>query len=137
MDPGVVPMLAYSDGVGALEWLADVFGFEERMRMMDGDQLSQAAMDTDFGRIMLASGPPDYESPRRHAEHCEAARAWSSVPWIVDGVLVYVKDLMAHYRHSKARGARILSDPEADFPGLRYRVEDLEGHRWMFMERRG
>ncbi|HEY6426550.1 MAG TPA: VOC family protein [Acidimicrobiales bacterium] len=130
-------MLAYTDGVGALAWLADVFGFEERMRMMVGDQLSQAAMDTEFGQIMLASGPPDYEGPRRHAERCEVARAWSSVPWIVDGVLVYVKDLTAHYQHSKARGANILTDPEADFPGLRYRVEDLEGHRWMFMERRG
>jgi len=136
-DPGVVPMLAYADGVGALEWLTDVFGFEERMRMMDGDHLSQAAMDTEFGRIMLASGPSDYEGPRRHAERCEVARAWSSVPWIVDGVLVYVKDLMAHYLNAKSRGAQILTDPETDFPGLRYRVEDLEGHRWMFMERQG
>jgi PhnB protein len=129
-------MLAYADGVAALEWLADVFGFQEQMRMLDGDHLSQAAMDTEFGQIMLESGPPDYEGPRRHAEHCEVARAWSSVPWIVDGILVYVKDLMAHYQHAKARGANILTDPETDFPGLRYRVEDLEGHRWMFMERR-
>jgi uncharacterized glyoxalase superfamily protein PhnB len=94
-------------------------------------------MGTEFGRIMLASGPPDYEGPRRHAEHCEVARTWLSVPWIVDGVLVYVKGLMAHYEHAKASGAKILTDPEPDFPGLRYRVEDLEGHRWMFMERRG
>jgi len=136
-DPGVVPMLAYADGLGALEWLADVFGFEERMKIMDGVRLGQAAMDTEFGQIMLASGPPDYEGPRRHADHCTVARAWMSVPWIVDGVLVYVKDLVAHYQHAKDRGANILTDPETDFPGLRYRVEDLEGHRWMFMERRG
>ena len=63
-DPGVVPMLAYADGIAALEWLPDVFGFQEQMRMLDGDHLSQAAMDTEFGRIMLASGPPDYEGPR-------------------------------------------------------------------------
>ncbi|HEY6428436.1 MAG TPA: hypothetical protein VIX84_14525 [Acidimicrobiales bacterium] len=107
-DPGVVPMLTYADGVGALEWLADVFGFEEQMRMMDGDHLSQGVMDTEFGRIMLASGPPDYEGPRRHAEECVVARTWMSVPWIVDGVLVYVKDPVAHYQHAKDRGARIL-----------------------------
>ena len=99
-DPGVVPMLAYADGIAALEWLPDVFGFQEQMRMLDGDHLSQAAMDTEFGRIMLASGPRDYEGPRPDAEHCEVARAWSSVPWVVDGVLVYVKDLMAHYQLS-------------------------------------
>jgi PhnB protein len=105
--------------------------------MMDGDRLSQGAMDTEFGQIMLATGPPGYEGPRPHAEQCDVARAWTSVPWIVDGVLVYVTDLVAHYEHAKTRGANILTDPETDFPGLRYRVEDLEGHRWMFMERRG
>ena len=135
IDPGVVPMLAYGDGVGALEWLADVFGFTEQMRMMDGDQLSQGLMDTESGRIMLASGPPGYEGPRRHAEQCDVARAWMSVPWVIDGVLVYVKDLAAHYQRAKDRGANILTEPQTDFPGLRYRVEDLEGHRWMFMER--
>jgi len=134
-DPGVVPMLAYADGAGALEWLADVFGFTEQMRMMDGDQLSQGLMDTESGRIMLASGPPGYEGPRRHAEQCDVARAWMSVPWVIDGVLVYVKDLAAHYQRAKDRGANILTEPQTDFPGLRYRVEDLEGHRWMFMER--
>jgi PhnB protein len=134
-NPGVVPMLAYADGAAALKWLTDVFGFEEQLRMMDGDHLSQGVMNTDFGRIMLASGPPDYEGPLRHSEHCIATRAWMSAPWVIDGVLVYVKDLMTHHRHARDRGARILTEPETDFPGLRYRVEDLEGHRWMFMER--
>jgi PhnB protein len=130
-------MLAYADAGGALDWLADVFGFTEQMRMMNGDQLSQGVMDTEYGRIMLASGPAGYEGPRSHAAHCNVARAGMSVPWVIDGVLVYVKDLMAHYNRAKDRGANIVSEPETDFPGLRYRVEDLEGHRWMFMERQG
>jgi uncharacterized glyoxalase superfamily protein PhnB len=29
----------------------------------------------------------------------------------------------------------LLSEPEAGPPGRRYRVEDIEGHRWMFMQR--
>lgn len=29
----------------------------------------------------------------------------------------------------------VLSEPEAGPPARRYRAEDLEGHRWMFMER--
>ena len=33
-------------------------------------------------------------------------------------------------------GATILSEVESvGVPGKRYRAEDLEGHRWMFMER--
>jgi len=73
-------MIAYEDGVAALEWLAKAFGFREL-------------------------------------------------------VLVYVADLDAHFAAAKAAGATILSEIEEDPPERRYRVEDLEGHCWFFMER--
>ena len=92
-------------------------------------------MEAGDGLIMLATPTPDYESPRRHRDHCEAARRWSSVPWVIDGVLVYVDDLDAHYARAKAAGATILTDIEEGPPARRYRAEDLEGHRWFFMER--
>ena len=59
---------------------------------------------------------------------------WLSVPWVVDGVLVYVEDVDSHFHHAKEAGATILSEPEDGPPARRYRAEDLEGHRWMFME---
>lgn len=134
--PGVVPMLAYEDGVAALEWLARAFGFRERMRMVDADgRLSHGEMDAGTGVIMLASPTPAYENPNRHRERCDAARKWSEVPWVVDGVLVYVDDIDAHYTRAQAAGARILTEPEDGYPGRRYRAEDLAGHRWMFMQR--
>jgi len=135
MPPGVVPMIAYADGAAAMDWLADVFGFRERMRIMDGDRLNQGEMETDFGTVLLASGLAAYEGPRRHSEHCDSMRDWLSVPWVVDGVLVYVADLDAHYDRARRRGAHILTARESDWPGLRYRAEDVEGHRWMFMQR--
>ena len=58
------------------------------------------------------------------------------MPYIIDGVLVYVKDVGAHYEHARKAGATILSELEGDSPGRRYRAEDIEGHRWMFMQRR-
>jgi uncharacterized glyoxalase superfamily protein PhnB len=130
-------MIAYADGAAAMDWLADVFGFRERMRVMDGDRLGQGEMETDFGRVLLASGSEAYEGPRRHSEHCDSMRNWLSAPWVVDGVLVYVADLDTHYDRTRQRGARILTAPESDWPGRRYRAEDLEGHRWMFMQREG
>lgn len=134
--PGVVPMLGYEDGVASLEWLARVFGFTERMRLTDSDgTLSHGEMVAGDGLIMLATPSPDYQSPRRHRDSCDAARRWSSVPWVVDGVLVYVDDVTTHYDRAKRLGATILSDLEEDEHGRRYRAEDLEGHRWMFMER--
>ena len=134
MSSAVVPMIAYEDGIAALEWLARAFGFRERTRMLGKDgRLAHGEMDAGEGLIMLATPTPDYEGPRRHRETCERARRWSAVPWIVDGVLVYVSDIDAHFQRAKREGATILSELEDGFPGRRYRAEDLEGHRWMFM----
>ena len=85
--------------------------------------------------IMLATPTPAYESPRKHRLTCDRARQWSTVPWVIDGVLVHVADVDAHYARARREGATILSEPEDGPPGRRYRAEDIEGHRWMFMER--
>jgi uncharacterized glyoxalase superfamily protein PhnB len=135
-NPDVIPMLAYEDGPRAMDWLASVFGFRERMRMTAADgRLSHGEMETGGGVIMLATPTPHYESPKHHRDGCEQARKWSSVPYIIDGVLVSVDDVSAHYARSREGGATILSELEDGDNGKRYRAEDLEGHRWMFIER--
>jgi uncharacterized glyoxalase superfamily protein PhnB len=135
-NPAVIPMLSYEDGVTALEWLVDAFGFKERTRMIDqSGRLSHGELEAGEGVIMLASPSAAYQSPLHHRQTCEAARGWSGIPWIIDGVLVYVGDVAAHYERAKRAGAVILSEPENDSPGPRYRAEDLEGHRWMFMQK--
>jgi len=98
-------------------------------------RLSHGEMEAGGGLIVLASPSPDYEAPGKHREHCEQARKWSRVPWVIDGVLVYVNDIDAHYQQASRAGATILSEPEDGFPARRYRAEDLEGHRWMFMQK--
>jgi uncharacterized glyoxalase superfamily protein PhnB len=135
-DMAVTPMLAYEDGAAALLWLSKAFGFRELTRMTGDDgRLAHGEMETGDGVIMLATPSPDYEGPGRHREHCEAARRWSTVPWVIDGVLVYVDNVSEHYERAKKEGAGILSEPEIGPYGTKYRVEDIEGHRWMFMER--
>ena len=57
------------------------------------------------------------------------------MPYIVDGVLVYVPDVSAHFERARRAGANILSEVEETPDGKRYRAEDIEGHRWMFVER--
>jgi uncharacterized glyoxalase superfamily protein PhnB len=137
-DPNVIPMLTYEDGVAAIEWLALAFGFKELTRMCDpatGRLMHGELEVAGGGLIMLASPTPDYEGPKQHREHCERARKWASVPWIIDGVLVMVDDLDAHFAQAKDSGATMLSAIEDGPPARRYRAEDLEGHRWFFMER--
>ena len=55
---------------------------------------------------------------------------------MIDGVLVYVDDVAAHFARAREAGATLLSEVESGpGGGLLYRAEDLEGHRWMFMQR--
>jgi uncharacterized glyoxalase superfamily protein PhnB len=135
--PAVIPMLAYENGPAAMDWLARAFGFRERERRTTPEgRLTHGEMETGGGGlIMLATPSPHYHGPKRHREESEAARLWSEVPYIVDGVLVYVSDVAAHFARASAAGAAILSAPEETPDGKRYRAEDLEGHRWMFIER--
>ena len=130
----VIPMLSYEDGITAMDWLHRAFGFREVARHTEAGRLSHGEMRAGDGLIMLASPTPDYQSPKRHREVCEQAAKWSTVPWIIDGVLVYVTDVEGHFAQAKAAGATILSNIEEGPPGRRYRAEDLEGHRWFFMQ---
>jgi PhnB protein len=106
------------------------------MRVEDG-RLTHGELDTGGGVIMLATPSLHYHGPKRHREECEIARSWHDVPYIIDGILVYVEDVDAHFARAKAAGATILSPVEQSGEGgKRYRAEDVEGHRWMFMARR-
>jgi PhnB protein len=76
-----------------------------------------------------------YEDAGRAAD-CEGARRMLETSHVVDGVLVEVDDIEAHYERARAAGATILTELE-DNPGVgqrQYRAEDLEGHRWMFAQ---
>src|SRR2546421_10739495 len=105
--PDVIPMIAYEDGPNAMDWLSSAFGFKERSRMVGEDgRLSHGEMQAGGGGIMLATPTPDYQAPRRHRAECEPAQRWSTVPYIVDGVLVDVDDVNEHYPRAIAAGGR-------------------------------
>ena len=134
----VVPMLSYENGVVALEWLKKAFGFEEdeAMRFFDDEgQISHAELSIGNSIIMVAASTPGFEGNNTHRKHCEQTDKWLSVPWIINGLLVYVDDVDAHFKRAEGNGAQILSTVEDSFPGKRYRCADIEGQRWMFMQK--
>lgn len=133
----IIPMLAYENGVAAIEWLSKAFGFKENKEVsfMEANRLTHAELSLGKNIIMLATPSEDYESINKHRKHCEQMNKWLSVPYIVNGLLVYVDNVDAHYKTAKENGAEILSEIEDGFPGKRYRCADLEGQRWMFMEK--
>ena len=138
-------MIAYEDAAAAIGWLEHAFGFRERSgsRHTDEDgRIGHAELELDSGAgrgiVFVASPTPEYRGPRRHAEECEQARRWQEVPYVVDGLHVLVDDVDAHFTQALDAGARILSEPKDQPHGERiYRVEDLEGHRWMFAQLTG
>jgi uncharacterized glyoxalase superfamily protein PhnB len=133
--PAVIPMIAYADGPAAMDWLGRVFGFRERERRVTPQgRLEHGELDTGHGLVMLATPSSHYQGPKQHRESCEAAARWSEVPYIIDGILVFVDDLDVHFARARDGGATILSELETSPDGRRYRAEDLEGHRWMFMQ---
>lgn len=131
MNQGVIPMLAYENGPTAMDWLQTAFGFRELDRRVENGRLTHGELDTGGGVVMLATPSVHYRGPKRHRDECSIALSWHDVPYIIDGVLVYVDDIDAHFERAERAGATILSPVE----GKRYRAEDIEGHRWMFMQR--
>ena len=138
-EPRVIPMLAYEDAGRAAEWICRAFDFREVQRFTNtAGVVTDVVLARDDGATVLVGHPNDaYEGPRKHAEHCAAAARWLDRPVIVDGLVVYVDDIEAHHAHAVAAGAHIISGLETNPLQRQYRVEDLEGHRWMFATSNG
>ncbi len=137
--PTVVPMPTYEDVGKASDWLCAAFGFREQQRFSDGaGHVTTTILEAPGGgAVMLGWTGSNYQSPAHHRQTCEVSALWQQVPYVVDGVLVTVVDVDQHCAHAKAAGAHVLTEPEDSGHGRSYRVEDLEGHRWMFSEAAG
>lgn len=129
-------MLSYEDAGRAADWLSKAFGFEQSDRFEDAGVVTHVTLTLGDAMVFAGNPGPDYRSPRSLAAESEAARRMLETPYVVDGVMVYVEDVDAHFERARAAGAGILSELE-DNPAVgqrQYRAEDLEGHRWMFAQ---
>jgi PhnB protein len=119
----VIPYLAYEDAPGAIDFLCNAFGFEERMRLpMPDGRIGHAELGLGDNVLMLASAYEEMglQSPRH-------------LPAVCAQMLCYVDDVDAHHQRAKAAGATIAMEPADQFYGDRlYRAIDPEGHRWLF-----
>ena len=137
MTQRIFPMVAYEDTAAAIDWLTEAFGFTERGQryQMEDGTIGHAEIEIDGEVIMLATPNQEYQSPKKHREHCDAAARWLDNPWVIDGLLVEVDDLEAHHARAVETGANVIRPPEDGPDGRLYTAEDFEGHRWMFQQR--
>ena len=115
------PYLYYEDVTAALAWLKSAFGLEERIRIREPDgAVTHAEMTYEGGVVMLGCPGKEFSNPARTGSRHGA-------------LYIYVPDVDAHFEHARARGAKVIHEPETMFYGdRRYAVEDLEGHHWFF-----
>ena len=121
--PRIVPHLIYDDVASAVAWLANAFGFTERIAAR------HTLPDGRVGRTQLqvqdslfTVGPPSIhgDSP---------SRGVSSMLYI------YVDDVDAHFARARAAGATIVTDLEDQPWGdRRYQAADPAGHQWTFAQ---
>jgi predicted enzyme related to lactoylglutathione lyase len=112
-DCDVIPELVYDDVTAAIDWLCETFGLVERWRA--GDHRAQLSI----GRCTVAITEPRTSKvlPEPHS------------------LLIRVPDAAAHHERARARGARILAEPQDFRYGERqYTAEDLGGHHWTFSQ---
>ena len=132
--PQIAPMLSYEDVSASADWLVRAFGFEVAQRFEDKGEDVHVTLRLGTGVVMLGKPGDSYMNPRRLREQCDAAAAMYSVPWVVDGVWAQVDDVDAHRKRAREAGATLLGEIEDGPVGRLYRVEDPEGHRWMFTQ---
>ena len=119
--PRVTPYLYYQDVAAALRFLADAFGFREKLRMPGPDgKIAHAEMTLGDGLVMMGCPGAEYQNPKRLGQTTQS-------------LYVYVDDVDAHFARAKKAGAKIIDEPEDQFYGdRRYGAEDPEGHHWFF-----
>jgi uncharacterized glyoxalase superfamily protein PhnB len=119
--PRITPYLHYEDVAKALDWLAQAFGFRERLRMAGPDgSIQHAEVELADGVIMLGCPNADYRNPKR-------------LGGVTQNIYVYVDDVDKHFERAKRAGAKILAEPADQFYGdRRYGALDPEGHEWYF-----
>ena len=124
--PRLSPVLYYEHGE-TLDWLADAFGLEIRVRIPDAEgRIVHGELYLDDARIIV--GQPvasrKWTTPDRAGVHTQS-------------VYALVEDVDKHYERAKSRGATILVPPEDMHGDRRYLAADPEGHHWWFVTRTG
>ncbi len=110
--------LHYEDPAAAARWLHKAFGLTSWDRIpAEGSEQSWIELHVGNVAVLLF----ELEGKRATGEP------------VTHAMWVYVDDLDTHYAHAKESGAAIVS--EIQHHGYRaYTAEDLEGHRWTFVQ---
>jgi uncharacterized glyoxalase superfamily protein PhnB len=116
------PTLLYSDAPGAIRFLVEAFGFEERaVHPGEGEGvIAHAELRwPGGGGVMLGTHDPVNKADRH--------------PPGTGSVYIVTDDIDARFERAVAAGARVLREPrDEDYGGRDFMVQDPEGVIWSF-----
>ena len=118
--PAVSPVLRYTDGPAAIEWLVNTLGFQKQsdFRTPDG---AVGHADLRFGPSVVGVSSASASSPET---------PWSKVS---QGLYIVVADPDAQYQRAVAAGADVATSIADQSYGSRdFSLRDPEGHLWGF-----
>jgi uncharacterized glyoxalase superfamily protein PhnB len=134
----ICPAAFYDDASKAIDWLCRAFGLEVQLKIEgEGGRIEHSELRFGEGLLMVSSsgGSSDRKVPL-------PGRSPRSVGGINTQIMaIFVDSADAHCARARAAGAKVLDEPTttdygSDYWADRtYRVEDLEGHNWWFIER--
>jgi uncharacterized glyoxalase superfamily protein PhnB len=120
----IYPALRYRDANAAIEWLKEVFGFEEQVVYRDDAGAVQHAQLKLGGAVVMLG------------EAAEGGWMGGSPPDpLASTISLYavVDDPDAHHDRAKTAGANIVRELEdMDYGSREYSARDLEGNLWSF-----
>jgi uncharacterized glyoxalase superfamily protein PhnB len=123
MTQTVTPYLLYEDGEAAIEFATRAFGFRETNRETGAAGGLHAELETAPG-----GGQVYFGQPQRGFRNPSEVGATASV-------YVLVEDVDAHFKRTKAAGAKIIEEPnDLPFGHRRYGCTDPQGHEWYFAQ---
>lgn len=134
--PRISSAVFYDDPAKAIDWLCDTFGFEVRLKVEgEGGRIEHSELEFGDGLVMVGSTDDRHEPPMPAKSPASLGGANTQA------LCVYLDDVDAHYEQVRKAGAKIMMPPKTSDYGddywvdRSYRVEDLEGHQWWFVQR--
>ena len=133
--PRISSALYYEDAAKAIDWLCQAFGFEVRLKVEgEGGRIEHSELEYGDGLIMVGQ-----VGGREDRAFCKSPQGLQGAN--TQSLAIHIEDADAHCAQARAAGARIVLEPEVSDYGEAYwadrvyEAEDLEGHRWWFMQR--
>lgn len=133
--PRISSAVYYDDAAAAIDWLCRAFGFAVRVRIEgEGGTIEHSELIYGEGLIMVAQTGLARKPSFGKSPHSLGGANTQSM-------MVFVDDADGHCEHSRAHGAKIVTEPKTTDYGedwwtdRTYECEDLESHHWWFCQR--